>query len=34
MDPQWIYLTGVTAAMGVFAAVLFYMSIHAPGPRQ
>jgi len=31
MDADWLYLIGVTAGMGVFAAVLLYMSIYARG---
>lgn len=34
MEAEWIYLTAITAGLGVFAGVLFYMSIYAPGPRR
>ena len=34
MEAEWIYLTAITAGLGVFAGVLFYMSIYAPGPHR
>ena len=34
MSGEWLYLMGVTGGLGIFAAVLFYMSIHAPGPKR
>jgi hypothetical protein len=34
MDAEWLYLIGVTAVMGVFALVLFYMTVYAPGPKR
>jgi len=34
MDAEWLYLIGTTTVLGVFALVLFYMTIHSPGPKH
>jgi len=34
MSADVIYVIAVTSGVGVFAALLFFMSIYSPGPKR